>query len=201
MLTNEQKRQIREYYDIKNITVNKKRDGFTDVNMYYEDLFLQMKTDEVVKRELALRKQRELELKEKEAKKKLKNKLKKLRKRMNKKVKEFSDSDSNDADDETEQIKPYVFFSPHLQSQFNDNLYLIEMLNQYFDANENYKKFLLENDYEKINITKALHKGFTDENHFNGYFYSGNDEITSTCIYFYVQNEAITKLSKIVEIF
>ena len=57
------------------------------------------------------------------------------------------------------------------------------------------------NGYEKIKITRQLHRGFTDENHFNGYFYSGDDEEMSGCIHFYVENDVIKKLSRIVEIF
>ena len=77
MLTNEQKRQIREYFGIKNITVNKKRDGFDDVNEYYEHLCEEMTKKEILKKFIELRKQEEIESQEKAEKRKLKNKLKK----------------------------------------------------------------------------------------------------------------------------
>jgi len=200
MLTNEQKRQIREYFGIKNITVNKKRDGFDDVNEYYEHLCEEMTKKEILKKFIELRKQEEIESQEKAEKRKLKNKLKKLRKRMNRKLKENSDSSESDTDDEIEQIKPYVYFTPSMQYMFHENLYLIEMLNRYYDSNENYRKYLLEHHYEKIKITRPLHVGFTDEYHFNGYFYSANDENVSSCIHFYVNNDEITKLTHIISI-
>lgn len=206
MLTFEKKRQIREYFEIKNISYWKTREGYLDIDQYYEVLLgrmnkcLQKQEEEKRKQEEEeKRKQQEEEDKQKDLKRRLKNRLKKIRKRLNKKVKEINDSDE-DSDDDI-QVKPYIFFSPQLQSQFNDNLYLIEMLNQYYDTNENYKKFLFENNYEKIKITRNLHRGFTDEFHFNGFFYSGDDKIMSGCIHFYVENDKITKLSKIVEIF
>ena len=123
---------------------------------------------------------------------------------MNKKIKEINDNQSSDTDDDNEteqQVKPYVFFTKSLHNQFNENLYLIEMLNQYYDTNENYRNYLLDNKYEKIKITRPLHKGFIDGLHFNGYFYSGDDIEISGCVHFYVENDAIIKLSKIVEIF
>jgi len=207
MLSNEKKRELREYFEIKNISYWKTREGYLKIDEYYEVLLgrmnkaIQKQEEEKRKQEdEEKRLQQEEEDKQKDLKRRLKNKLKKLRKRLNKKIKEISDTDE-DTDDEIQQVKPYVFFSPSLQNQFNDNLYLIEMLNQYYDNNENYRNFLLENNYEKIKITRCLHRGFTDEYHFNGFFYSGDDKIISTCIHFYVENDIITKLSKIIEIF
>ena len=196
MLSNETKKELRDYFSIKNISSAREKEGFYDVNMYYDVLLA--RRDKIEQDKI-----NEIEQQDKENKKKLKNILKKLRKRINKKVKQFSDSgsDEDDTDDEIEQVKPYVFFTQTLQSRFDENLYLIGLLNQYYDTNENYKKFLMGNGYEKIKITRQLHRGFTDENHFNGYFYSGDDEEMSGCIHFYVENDVIKKLSRIVEIF
>ena len=196
LVNNETKKELRDYFNIKNISVAKEKEGFYDVNMYYEVLFRRREKIEQDKK-------MEIEKQERDNKKKLRNKLKKLRKKINKKVKQFNDSsdEEDETDDELEQVKPYVFFTQSLQSRFDENLYLIGLLNQYYDNNENYKSFLQENGYEKIKITRPLHRGFTDENHFNGYFYSGDDEEMSGCIHFYVENDVIKKLSRIVEIF
>ena len=194
MLSNDIKKQLRDFFSIKNISQSKLKEGFHDVNMYYDYL--------LAKREkIEQDKKIEIEQLEKENKKKLRNKLKKLRKKINKKVKQFSDSsDSDDTDDENEQVKPYIFFTKSLQTRFDENLYLIGLLNNYYDNNINYRNYLLKNGYEKIKITKTLHRGFTDEIHFNGYFYSGDDVKISGCIHFYVEDDVIKKLSMIVEI-
>ena len=195
MLNNETKKELRDYFSIKNISSAREKEGFYDVNMYYDVLLARRDKMEQDKKN-------EIEQQEKDNKKKLKNKLKKLRKRINRKVKQFSDSsDDDETDDEVEQVKPYIFFTPSLQSRFDETLYLIGLLNQYYEINETYRNFLLDNGYDKLKITRLLHRGFTDDNHFNGYFYSGDDVEVSGCIHFYVENDVIKKLSKIVEIF
>ena len=132
----------------------------------------------------------------------MKNKLKKLRKRLNKQAKQFSsDSDECSEDDEPEQVKPYIFFTPQLQPLFAENLNLIGLLNKYYESNENYRKYLLDNQYEKIKISRQLHTGFTDPLHFNGYFLTRDDSKKSGCIHFYVEDGVIKKLSMIMEIF
>lgn len=194
MLNNETKKELRDYFSIKNISSAREKEGFYDVNMYYDVLLARRDKMEQDKKN-------EIEQQEKDNKKKLKNKLKKLRKRINRKVKQFSDSsDDDETDDEVEQVKPYIFFTPSLQSRFDETLYLIGLLNQYYEINETYRNFLLDNGYDKLKITRLLHRGFTDDNHFNGYFYSGDDVEVSGCIHFYVENDVIKKLSKIVEI-
>ena len=203
MLANDIKKELREYFKITNISKEKIKLGYADVNEFYGFLFRRRETLENQKREAELKKQQELEAQEKENKRKLKNKLKKLRKRINAKNRtESSNSNDDSSDDgEDEQVKPYVFFSQGLQSRFDENLYLIGLLNQYFETNENYRRFLLENGYKKIKITRPLHRGFVDGVHFNAYMYSADDIEISNCIHFYVENDAITKLSRIVEIF
>lgn len=204
MLNNSLKKELREYFGIKNITISKKEDGFEDVNEYYEDLFYRRQSSLAVKNELERRKQQAIEQEEKENKRKLKNKLKKLRKRINKQAKQFSiDSDddlSDDVDVDVEQVKPYIFFIPQIEKRFTENLYLIGLLNSYYEINENYRKFLLDNKYEKIKITKQLHTGYTDPLHFNGYFLTHDDDNISGCIHFYVEDDSIKKLSMIIEI-
>ena len=202
MLANDIKKELREYFKITNISKEKIKLGYADVNEFYGFLFRRRETLENQKREAELKKQQQLEAQEKENKRKLKNKLKKLRKRINAKNRTESSNSNDDSDDEEdEQVKPYVFFSQGLQSRFDENLYLIGLLNQYFETNENYRKFLLENGYKKIKITRPLHRGFVDGVHFNAYMYSADDIEISNCIHFYVENDAITKLSRIVEIF
>lgn len=198
-LNNASKKELRDYFGIKNITKAKNDDGFDDVNEYYKDLFYRKQTSELVKIELQRRKQLQIEEDEKDKKRKLKNKLKKLRKRINKQAKQISDSD-NETEDEIEQVKPYITFSSHIEKQFTENLYLIALLNSYYENNENYRNFLLENQYEKIKVTKQLHTGFTDPLHFNGYFSTRDDSNVSNCIHFYVEDDAIKKLTMIVEI-
>ena len=205
MLGNDVKKELRAYYNITNITTQRIKAGYADVNEFYKFLLNSKETVENQKREIESKKQEAIEQEEKENKRKIKNKLKKLRKRINAKVRNITESSNDESSDEeeepVEQVKPYVFFSQVLQSRFDENLYLIRLLNQYYETNENYKKFLMNNGYEKIKITRPLHKGFVDGIHFNAYMYSGDDKEISTCIHFYVENDAITKLSKIVEIF
>ena len=125
MLSNDIKKELREYFGIKNITKARKEDGFEDVNEYYTDLFYRKQSSEVVKNELAKRKNCKVELEEKENKRKLKNKLKKLRKRINKQARQFSIDNNNSDEDsldenEVEQVKPYIFFIPQLQPLFKE---------------------------------------------------------------------------------
>ena len=204
MLSNNIKKELRDYFGIKNITKARKEDGFEDVNEYYTDLFYRKQSSEVVKNELERRKNCKIELEEKENKRKLKNKLKKLRKRINKQARQFSIDSNSDEDsldeNEVEQVKPYIFFIPQLQPLFKDNLNLIRLLNKYYESNENYRKYLLDNQYEKIKITRQLHTGYTDPLHFNGYFLNRDDSKMSGCIHFYVEDDAIKKISMIIEI-
>ena len=198
MLSNDIKKELREYFGIKNITKARKEDGFEDVNEYYTDLFYRKQSSEVVKNELAKRKNCKVELEEKENKRKLKNKLKKLRKRINKQARQFSIDNNNSDEDpldanEVEQVKPYIFFIPQLQPLFKDNLNLIRLLNKYYESNENYRKYLLDNQYEKIKITRQLHTGYTDPLHFNGFFLNRDDSKMSGCIHFYVEDDTIKK--------
>ena len=102
MLNNSLKKELREYFGIKNITISKKEDGFEDVNEYYEDLFYRRQSSLAVKNELERRKQQAIEQAEKENKRKLKNKLKKLRKRINKQAKQFSIDSDDDLSDEVD---------------------------------------------------------------------------------------------------
>ena len=129
MLNNETKKELRDYFSIKNISSAREKEGFYDVNMYYDVLLA--RRDKIVQDKI-----NEIEQQDKENKKKLKNKLKKLRKRINKKVKQFSDSgsDEDDTDDEIEQVKPYIFFIPQLQPLFKENLNLIGLLNNYYET-------------------------------------------------------------------
>ena len=200
MLSNAVKKELREYFGIKNITYAKNQEGFDDVNDYYRDLINQRYSTEIVRKEIERRKLVAREDQEKEEKRKFRNKLKKLRKRINKQAKQFS-SDEDDTDDEIEQVKPYVFFIPQLQTLFTENLNLIGLLNKYYENNENYRNYLLNNNYEKIKITRHLHTGYTDPLHFNGYFLTRDDSKMSGCIHFYVEDGVIKKLSMIIEIF
>lgn len=200
MLSNEMKRELRIFFNISNITTSKKKDGFNDVNEYYRHLLIEKQDIETIRNEIERQKEKEKEETEKQSKKKLRNKLKKIRKRINKKISENDTSDDDDDDIEIEQIKPYIFFIPQIQTFFDENLYIIGLLNQHYDSNEKYKEFLETNNYEKIKITRHIHRGFTDEQHFNGYFLTRDDKTISTCIHFYVENDTIKKLSRIVEI-
>ena len=196
MLSNDIKKELREYFNIKNISAAKYKEGFWDVNIYYDALLLRKTKIENDKKILE-------EQEQEEQKRKLKNKLKKLRKKINKQAKQFSSDSETETDDEAEQVKvkPYIFFIPQLQSLFTENLHLIGLLNNYYANNENYKNYLLENGYEKIKITRQLHTGFTDPLHFNGYFLTRDDRKMSGCIHFYVEDDAIKKISMIMEIF
>ena len=138
MMNNQIKMDLRDYFNIKNISVARLKEGHYDTNMYYEILFKRREKIEQDKKD-------EIEQQEKESKKKLKNKLKKLRKRINRKVKQFNDSSSDkETDDEFEQVKPYIIFTQSLQSRFDENLYIIGLLNHYYDSNENYRNFYLK---------------------------------------------------------
>ena len=73
-------------------------------------------------------------------------------------------------------------------------------MNHYYETNENYRNYVKFNKYEKIKITRPLHKGFIDEClHFNAYFYSGDNVKISGCIHFYVDYDTIIKITTLVE--
>lgn len=194
MLSNDIKKELREYFDIKNISIAKQKGGFWDVNLFYDTL---------LSRKINIENEKKLleEQKQDEEKRKLKNKLKKIRKRINRQAKQFTSDSDTDSEEEVEQVKPYIFFIPQLQPLFTENLNIIGLLNKYYETNENYRDFLLKNDYEKIKITRQLHTGFTDPLHFNGYFLTRDDSKMSGCIHFYVEDGVIKKLSMIMEIF
>lgn len=46
MLSNDIKKELREYFNIKNISFAKQKDGFWDVNLYYDALLLRKNTIE-----------------------------------------------------------------------------------------------------------------------------------------------------------
>ena len=194
MLSNDIKKELREYFNIKNISAAKNKDGFWDVNLYYDALLLRKNAIENEKKVLE-------EKAQEEEKRRMRNKLKKLRKKINRQAKQFSSDEDTDDDDEVEQVKPYIFFIPQLQPLFKENLNLIGLLNNYYENNENYRKYLLDNEFEKIKITRQLHTGYTDPLHFNGYLLNRDDSKMSGCIHFYVENDVIKKLSMIMEIF
>ena len=56
MLSNAVKKEIREYFGIKNITYAKNQEGFDDVNDYYRDLINQRYSTEIVRKEIERRK-------------------------------------------------------------------------------------------------------------------------------------------------
>jgi hypothetical protein len=195
MLSNDIKKELREYFNIKNISAAKSKHGFWDVNLYYDALLLRKNAIENEKKLLE-------EKQQEEEKRRMRNKLKKLRKKINKQAKQFSSDEDTDNDDEVEpKVKPYIFFIPQLQPLFKENLNLIGLLNKYYEDNENYRKYLLDNEFEKIKITRQLHTGYTDPLHFNGYFLTRDDSKMSGCIHFYVEDGVIKKLSMIMEIF
>ena len=75
MLSNDIKKQLREYFNIRNISAAKSKDGFWDVNLYYHALLLRKNAIENEKKVLE-------EKIQEEEKRRLKNKLKKLRKKI-----------------------------------------------------------------------------------------------------------------------
>ena len=126
MLSNDMKKELPEYFGIKNISVSKAKEGYWDVNTYYK-IFLSRKNKiEDDKKKLE-------EEKQAEEKRKLKNKLKKLRKKINRQAKQVSSEseDETDDDEEEQQVKPYIFFIPQLQPLFDENLFIIKILNNY----------------------------------------------------------------------
>ena len=149
MLSNDIKKELREYFNIKNISAAKNKDGFWDVNVYYDALLLRKNAIENEKKLLE-------EKAQEEEKRRMRNKLKKLRKKINRQAKQFSSDEDTDDDDEVEQVKPYIFFIPQLQPLFKENLNLIGLLNNYYENNENYRKYLLDNEFEKNQNHKAV---------------------------------------------
>lgn len=220
-LSVEQKRTLREYFKIKNITVSKRQQGYENVNEYYD--YLLQKYDELEKQNLKsqlqekqkqkeeenrlwneklefyrkIKEQREKQ-RQQEEKRKLRNKLKKLKRRN--KLKNFviniqcnitEEEETTDEETENETVEcPDVMF---LRGENED---IRRMLNMFFDTNDNYRNFLQSNKYTKVLITMLRHRGFTDEEHFNGYFLKDNDE-KSCCIHFYTDDTKIIKLSYI----
>jgi hypothetical protein len=71
-------------------------------------------------------------------------------------------------------------------------LYLIELLKIFYKNNSNYKKFINESNYIKLEIVKDIHS-YNNE-HFNGIFYDTGKR-KSPQIHFYVKNDQITKMS------
>ena len=71
MLSNDIKKELREYFNIKNISAAKSKDGFWDVNLYYDALLLRKNAIENEKKVLE-------EKAQEEEKRRMRNKLKKL---------------------------------------------------------------------------------------------------------------------------
>ena len=71
-------------------------------------------------------------------------------------------------------------------------LYLISLLKNFYKNNSNYKKFINESNYIKLEIVKDIHS-YNNE-HFNGIFYDTGKR-KSPQIHFYVKNDQITKMS------
>ena len=66
-----------------------------------------------------------------------------------------------------------------------------------YNRNDDYKKFLSRNQYDKIVIVKSLHTGYTEPLHFNGYFISNDKTKKSNEYHFYVLDSNIVKLTTI----
>ena len=92
-------------------------------------------------------------------------------------------------------FKPYIYFSKRLQMQFTNCLNIINLLNEFYDMNTNYKQFLNNNKYCKIKVIKDIHVGFTDGLHFNGIFLNTDDTLISSVFHFYLEHDKISKIS------
>ena len=91
----------------------------------------------------------------------------------------------------------YIYFSNELIKNNNNIylLYLIELLKNFYKNNSNYKKFINESNYIKLEIVKDIHS-YNNE-HFNGIFYDTMKR-KSPQIHFYVKNDQITKMSYVI---
>ena len=88
----------------------------------------------------------------------------------------------------------YIYFSNELIKNSSNIylLYLISLLKNFYKNNSNYKKFINESNYIKLEIVKDIHS-YNNE-HFNGIFYDTGKR-KSPQIHFYVKNNNITKMS------
>ena len=91
--------------------------------------------------------------------------------------------------------QPYIYFINKIKPFYNDNLNIIHLLNDFFKNNTNYKKYLYDNDFNKVKILKHIHSGYLDEAHLTAVLQNNDHTNKSSAIHFYVTNNKITKLS------
>lgn len=194
------KRELREYFQIKNITISRKKEKVENIEEYYSILEKRKNEIETLKE---VEKQKNETEKLKNEKRRLRN-IKKRNRRKNKQMNEKNDSDDSDDSDNSENdeenfilTKPYISFLEGIN--FYKNLHLIKMLNNYYYTNDKYREYLKENNFTKIKVIKSLHYGYTDELHFNVCFYNSDESIKSNCVHVYVDDKIdnIIKLSLI----
>ena len=87
----------------------------------------------------------------------------------------------------------YIYFSNELIKNNNNVylLYLIELLNNFYKNNSNYRNFIQTNKYIKLEVVKDIH---SYDNHMNGIFHNSKKQ-KSPQIHFYIKNNNITKMS------
>jgi hypothetical protein len=115
---------------------------------------------------------------------------------------DVSNNDCDELNDDDEPIKQlvihdkninhlifnrYLYINCVCKIRYNEKRLLRSCLNSYYDTNEKYHNFIRINHIERIDIVKPLHKGFTDDEHFNVIFVNNvNPKLNLTVFHVYL---------------
>lgn len=180
----EEKKSIRLYFNIKNITQARNKAKFNDTDLYYEHLKTLLQPEPLSKSQ----------------KKRLKKKKSLEKKKFALSLEEnvLEEADSLGEENSEEQIKrPYLIFKniiPYLERST-----IIKMMNLLWNNSVDYFDFIKKNNYNIIKITKGIHLDINrnlNSYHFNGFF--KNKTIDSNIFHFYIFDNKVVSMTELI---
>jgi len=197
LLTLHQKKELRNHFNIKNITQARLRDGFSNTDDYYthlERIFNPIIIPILLPNQLT-----------KSMKKRLKRK-RSIENQLKTKCNVIEDCDSSSVEDvvvESEPLipiklmidRPHICFKEYIP--YNEKKQIINLLNNLWSDSIYYCDFILENSYSRIKIVKGIHLDLSNDNsyHFNATFITANK--MSRVFHMYLKDDVIVGMSQL----
>ena len=200
LITLEHKKELRNHFNIKNITQARLREGFSNTDDYYTHLerifnpiIIPIIHTILLPNQLT-----------KSMKKRLKRK-RSIENQLKTKCDVIEDCDSSveDVVIESEPLipikltieRPHICFKEYIP--YNEKKVIINMLNNLWSDSIYYCDFILENSYSRIKIVKGIHLDMSNDSsyHFNVCFISANK--MSRVFHMYLKDDVIVGMSQL----